>query len=74
MTAAAVSNLLHTRRAEAHDLLHNDLAAYILLAFGVIADRAWQTLHPEHRAQIAVDIRLADGVHDENGRWVGVLQ
>jgi len=60
--------------AASYDVLQGALAAYSLLAFGLVLGRAQYVLHPEHRAEIEARIRLAGGVLDENGRWVEVLQ
>jgi hypothetical protein len=55
-------------------MLQGGLAAYTLLAFGAIADRALYVLKPDRRREMEADIRLAGGVRDENGYWVEVLQ
>jgi hypothetical protein len=57
----------------AHLLLEIDLPTYSLLAFGAQAERVRYCLHPELRDEMVAAIRLAGGVHDDDGRWVEVL-
>jgi hypothetical protein len=54
--------------AGCYDLLQHDLAAYTLLAFGAIADRARYILHPEHRAEMAAAVRSSGGVGTDDGQ------
>jgi hypothetical protein len=60
--------------ADCYDILQSNLAAYVLLAFATIPDRARYILQPARRREIEAGIRLAGGVRDENGRWVEVLE
>jgi hypothetical protein len=60
--------------AGGYDLLQRALAAYTLLAFGTMADRARYILEPKRRGEIEAGTRLAGGVRTENGSWLEVLE
>lgn len=56
-----------------HDSLQHDLAEYILLGFGAVAERAQYVLHPEQRGQMAGSVRSAGGVLIDDGCRMEVI-